>query len=267
MSNLAASIAETFVASNDTVTASTRLPKGQYAFTPTTSELLEYMPLVHQTVARFLRRLPPNVMRDDLVAAGTIGLVDALRKNGVERGPTFEWYARTRIRGAIVDELRAEDWLTRRARSQANAISEESQTSRTSVVGFDDLSARGTNVELADRASIAPLAMLEQKMNHAALAKAVTKLPEREQTIIRAHYFEGVQFKVIAEWLKVSEPRVSQLHSRAVATLRAALIASEEEANDFSGDAETTGVFEVSSIEAPKSETRMRVAKASAKVA
>src|SRR4029079_2609779 len=69
---------------------------------PTAPEIKKYMPLVHQAVARFMGKLPPNVLREDLVAAGTFGLIDSLRKNGAERGPTFEWYARIRIRGAVV---------------------------------------------------------------------------------------------------------------------------------------------------------------------
>src|ERR1700733_544925 len=75
--------------------------------TPTREELTLYMPLVHQVVGRVLRKLPPNVLRDDLVAAGAFGLIDALRKS-VDRGPAFDWYARIRIRGAVVDELRSQ---------------------------------------------------------------------------------------------------------------------------------------------------------------
>src|SRR5258708_36029713 len=88
------------------------------ANTPTREELALYMPLVHQVVGRVLRKLPPNVLRDDLVAAGSFGLIDALRKS-VDRGPAFDWYARIRIRGAVVDELRSQDWLTRRGRTRA----------------------------------------------------------------------------------------------------------------------------------------------------
>jgi len=80
------------------------------ANTPTRDELATYMYLVHQVVARVLRKLPPNVLRDDLMAAGTFGLVDALRRSA-DHGPTFDWYARIRIRGAVVDELRAQDGL------------------------------------------------------------------------------------------------------------------------------------------------------------
>src|ERR1700760_2403351 len=81
------------------------------------SEVSEFMPLVHHVVATMLPRLPPNVLRDDLVAAGTFGLLDALRRQSAgERGVEFTWYARVRIRGAILDELRTQDWLSRRAR-------------------------------------------------------------------------------------------------------------------------------------------------------
>ena len=75
------------------------------------------MPLVHHVVGTMLPRLPPNVLRDDLIAAGTFGSStrSAARRRS-ERGAEFEWYARVRIRGAIIDELRSHDWLSRRAR-------------------------------------------------------------------------------------------------------------------------------------------------------
>ncbi len=196
---------------------------------PTTAEVQRYMPLVHQTVARFMRRLPPNVLRDDLVAAGTFGLIDSLRKNGGDRGPTFEWYARIRIRGSIVDELRTQDWLTRRARHQVTAAAGEQGTaaSRAYVVGFDDLPGSVASTGFADEDAQSPLDALAEKMDRAALANAVLGLPERERYIVRAHYFEGLQFKTIAQVLGVSEPRVSQLHARAVARLRDALARSD----------------------------------------
>jgi len=196
---------------------------------PTTLEIQRYMPLVHQAVARFLRKLPPNVLRDDLLAAGTYGLIDSLRKNGGDQGATFEWYARIRIRGAIVDELRTQDWLTRRARNQVTAAAGEEGTaaSRACVVGFDDLPGRVSSSGFADEDAQSPLDAVAEKMDHAALASAVAELPERERYIVRAHYFEGVQFKTIAQVLGVSEPRISQLHARAVGRLRNALSCSD----------------------------------------
>ena len=191
---------------------------------PTALEVQRYMPLVHQAVARFLRKLPPNVLRDDLIAAGTYGLIDSLRKNGGDRGPTFEWYARIRIRGAIVDELRTQDWLTRRARNQVTAAAANDEGSlRACVIGFDDLPGRVGQSGFADEDARSPLDAVAEKMDHAALAHAVAALPERERYIVRAHYFEGVQFKAIAQTLGVSEPRISQLHARAVSRLRDAL--------------------------------------------
>ena len=194
----------------------------------TAAEIQRYMPLVNQTVARFLRRLPPNVLRDDLIAAGTYGLVDSLRKNGSDRGPSFEWYARIRIRGAILDELRTQDWLTRRARCQATAqnasMSEStSASSRAAVIGFDDVPGNNGAMNFADESAQSPLQMVEEQMDRELMAVAVAKLPERERFIVQAHYYEGAQFKAIATKLGVSEPRVSQLHARAVQMLKTIL--------------------------------------------
>jgi RNA polymerase sigma factor for flagellar operon FliA len=194
----------------------------------TVEDIQTYMPLVRQVVARFLRKLPPNVLRDDLIAAGTFGLIDSLRKNGEDRSPTFEWYARIRIRGAILDELRAQDWLTRRARSRVTASAVEGQTGRAVVVGFDDLTEAGRQ-SLHDQSTPSPLDIVEGNAERAALAEAVGQLLEREQLIVTQHYFQGVQFKAIAAQLGVSEPRVSQLHSRAMAKLRAILVETKRE--------------------------------------
>ena len=98
--------------------ASARVPSASWNVPP--DVLRRYLPLVRQVVAQMARRLPANVLRDDLMAAGVFGLMDSLRRNGAECSETFEWYARTRIRGAIFDELRAQDWLPRRARTAAH---------------------------------------------------------------------------------------------------------------------------------------------------
>lgn len=195
---------------------------------PSASDVQQYMPLVYQVVARFMGKLPPNVLRDDLVAAGTYGLIDSLRKNGDERGPTFEWYARIRIRGAILDELRTQDWLTRRARSRVTASAKGQATAsseRSSVVGFDDLPVAMSHI--ADESARNPLELTIESFERHALERAVSALPDREKTIVRMHYFKGEQFKAIAEVLGVSEPRISQLHARAVAMLRKSLTEGE----------------------------------------
>jgi len=182
--------------------------------TPTTAEVTDYMPLVHQVVARFMGKLPPNVLRDDLIAAGTYGLIDSLRKNGDGRGPTFEWYARIRIRGAILDELRSQDWLTRRARSRVIATHGVEAGQRSAAIALEEL----PSVDVATEPS--PFDLACEHLERRALADAVATLPDRERRIITRHYFEDVQFKTIAQELGVSEPRISQLHARAVSMLR-----------------------------------------------
>jgi len=203
---------------------------GKSVPSPTVEELRTFMPLVHRAVAGFVRKLPPSVQRDDLVAAGTYGLVDSLRRHKGDRGPQFEWYARIRIRGAIVDELRAQDWLTRRARGHANSEVTASTQTRASFVGIDDLP--GGEGSLASCGDPVPnvLDVLEQRSEREHLTKVVGELPERERYVIVAHYFEGVQFKSIAQVLGVSEPRVSQLHTRAVDLLRSRLNAAKDSA-------------------------------------
>ena len=188
---------------------------------PTREELTAYMYLVHQVVARVLRKLPPNVLRDDLVAAGTFGLVDALRKSA-DRGPAFDWYARIRIRGAVVDELRAQDWLTRRARTRVTRAQAQGESGGVAVVGFDDLPESQAH-GFADESVATPQEQVERRMDRIALERAVSLLPEREANIVAWHYFDGVPFKTIASRLGVSEPRISQLHARAMGRLRATL--------------------------------------------
>ncbi len=187
---------------------------------PTAHEVTQFLPLVYKTVARMAGRLPPNVLRDNLIAAGTYGLLDSLRRDGGERGPQFEWYARIRIKGAIVDELRAQDWLSRRARGRVTAAGKsETPSERATVVGFDDLPGR-SGANLTDANDPSPSDLVEEQAERRALREAVGELPERERYIVSMHYFEGVQLKDIARKLGVSEPRVSQLHARAVSMLR-----------------------------------------------
>jgi RNA polymerase sigma factor for flagellar operon FliA len=170
------------------------------------------MHLVRPTVAGFVRRVPSSVQRDDLVAAGTIGLMDALARYRGARDAQFEWYARVRIRGAIVDELRREDWLSRRARARASGPAGHGVVP--TVVAVDDLGGASRELEPRD------VDLVEHHLERAALSHAVTRLPARERSIIEMHYVAGIQFKEIAERFGVSLPRVSQLHARAIARLR-----------------------------------------------
>ncbi len=174
-----------------------------------------YTPLVKQIAGGFQRKLPQNVLRDDLIAAGMSGLWDAILKHGDQHDGGFEWYVRVRIRGAILDELRAQDWLPRRARS------ESAGDAPLSVVRIDDVSAwEQARCLSAEEGTTSAEVAVEQKSVRAALELAIDKLPERERHIVSKHYFDGVKFKDLGAELGVSEPRISQLHSRAMQRLR-----------------------------------------------
>jgi len=190
----------------------------------TSEEVRPYLYLVHEVVGRMLRRLPPSVQRDDLFGAGCFGLLDALRRHGENRGVEFEWYARVRIRGAALDELRSQDWLSRGQRAQVTrAASEGTQRPGGVVIRFDDLH-DGAN---APRTEATPFDVAASASERRALRAAVARLPAREGQIVEMHFFRGMQFKEIAAEMKVSEARVSQLRARAMGKLRGILAENE----------------------------------------
>jgi RNA polymerase sigma factor for flagellar operon FliA len=181
----------------------------------TTLLLNQYTPLVHKIASGFQRRLPRNVLREDLVAAGMIGLWDAIRRHGGRENEGFAWYVRVRVRGAILDELRAQDWLSRRVRK---AVSATGDPATPRVVRLDDVSESEQSRCLGVDCQIDR--ELELKSSRDALARAVNALPERERLIVSEHYYREVKFTSLGARLGVSEPRVSQLHSRAMRRLR-----------------------------------------------
>ncbi len=178
-------------------------------------ELTAYLPLVHRAVRRFAYRLPPNVLRDDLLSDGTAGLLDALRRSP-DRGPRFTHYARLRIEGSIVDGLRSQDWLCRSLRKRVRLGGEHAAA----VVSLDELAER-VGLDPTDPTRCTPEEELDHMRQRAALGRAVMRLPDREASIVTSHYFEGVELQEIAARLCVSAARVSQLHHRALALMRA----------------------------------------------
>jgi RNA polymerase sigma factor for flagellar operon FliA len=182
-----------------------------------------HLHLVHGVVAQLCRRLPGNVHRGDLLSAGVFGLVVALRRNGGPDGARFEGYARTHIRGAVFDELRAQDWLSRRARDRATAA-QRAGGIVPRLVDIDE--AVGDALPAPDD----PAAIVEVRSELEALARAVERLPDRERRVVAMHYFDGAKLKQIGAELGVSEPRVSQLHARAIVLLRTLLEADEHAA-------------------------------------
>lgn len=195
-----------------------------YVETRTEAQLIvEYTPVVRQIVGGFQRKLPRNVLRDDLLAAGMSGLWDAVRRQLEKPSDRFDCYVRVRIRGSILDELRAQDWLPRRARAaaaKAEANGAHGRSVAPSVVRFEDVSEWEQGRCLATSDSSNSEATLAAKYEKRVLAAAVDRLPNRERHIVAAHYFRGIKFKDLGEELGVSEPRISQLHSRAMKRLR-----------------------------------------------
>lgn len=185
--------------------------------------LEEYIPVVRQIVGGFQRKLPRNVLRDDLLAAGMSGLWDAVRRQLERPSERFDCYVRVRIRGAILDELRAQDWLPRRARAAAAKAEERGDHGRSAaphVVRLGDVSEWEQGRCLATEDGENGEEALNIKYVQRSLARAVDRLPNRERHIVAAHYFRGVKFKDLGTELGVSEPRISQLHSRAMKRLR-----------------------------------------------
>jgi len=189
------------------------------AHTPTSAEIQPYLSLVYDIVARYSRRLPASVQHGDLIAAGTAGVFDALRKSS-DRGPSFESYVRTRIRGAVIDELRAQDWLSRGERTRLAAWT-DGDVPCGSVVRFEDLSP-DARASFADGMA-SPIDDLARRRDHAMLASAVASLPPRERVVVTLHYLQEIQLTAIAAELGVSVARASQLRARGIDTLRCAL--------------------------------------------
>jgi RNA polymerase sigma factor FliA len=178
-------------------------------------EIARYMPIVLQTAASLKRKLPSNVQRDDLIAAGAYALMDSLRRAATTDASAFECYLRIRVRGAMMDELRQQDWLPRRMRCAITQGRGDHGDAR--VVGIDDTY---DELVLADTRTPTPIEHVLAASRSRVLEEAVKKLPARERTVVQLHYFSEVRFKQIGAMLGVSEPRISQLHARALERLR-----------------------------------------------
>jgi RNA polymerase sigma factor for flagellar operon FliA len=219
--------------------------------------LARHLPLVRRIAGQMAAQLPASVDLADLEQAGMIGLWDALERGQEQAAAQFGAYAAIRIRGAIYDELRRQDWLPRRSRVQERAIQKTMQALTQSlgrppedhevaaVLGWtldvyqsalaqtslqllylEDL-APGDGIEFTERhadASIAePDAALQEEQLERDLRDAILALPERERLILSLYYQEELQLKEIGQVLEVSESRVSQLMKQAVMRLRASL--------------------------------------------
>jgi len=221
-----------------------------------------YMPLVHYHVQRIAVSLPKNIHKQELVSLGLIGLYDALEKFDPSRDLKFDTYASFRIRGAILDGLRKEDWLPRSIREKAKKIEETierlEQRYMRSVTAKEVAAELGMTEEevytvanenffanvlsfqqvvTEEEEETAPLAVRDEKTPspeeevikqelYEKLAEVIEQLSEKEQLVISLFYKEELTFTEIGEILGLSTSRISQLHSKAIFKLRKILEAA-----------------------------------------
>jgi RNA polymerase sigma factor FliA len=228
--------------------------------------ILTYAPLVKYVAGRLGSGLPAHVDENDLVSYGLLGLIGAIERFDPDRDIKFETYAIARIKGSIIDELRAMDWVPRSVRSRARDIErtigelerklhraptdEEiaeklgittdelndslSEIGRSSIAALDELwtisSTGGDQVALIDTIEDThgpePQSELAQTELKEALGEAIARLPEREKLVVTLYYYEELTLREIGEVLGVTESRVSQLHTKAILRLKARLAGS-----------------------------------------
>lgn len=225
--------------------------------------ILEYLPLVKFIAGRIASRLPSHIEVADLINSGIIGLIDAIEKFDASRKIKFKTYAEFRIKGAILDELRALDWVPRSTRQKASRLEKayaelEQRLGRAasdaemidflgvSAEEFDALvrEARGValisldelqgdsdeNFErnlleyLADPENLNPAQIMNLDQIYRIVADTIDQLPEKERLVVSLYYYEELTMKEIGEILAITESRVSQIHTKAILRLRGRLL-------------------------------------------
>ncbi len=222
--------------------------------------IINYTPLIKFIANRLAIRLPPHIDINDLISSGVIGLIDAIEKYDPSREAQFKTYAEFRIRGAMLDELRSLDWIPRSVRQRSNKIenafarieqelgrpaSDEevaeslgmdlnefsdmvSRSAGLALLSLDDIIDRNWDGE-GGRTLLDTLSGLEDEdpqAQHAfeelkrLLAQAIDALPERERLVLSLYYHEEMSMKEIGAVMEVTESRISQIHSKAIARIK-----------------------------------------------
>ena len=213
--------------------------------------VLQYAPLVKYVAGRLRTRMPDSVDSDDLVSDGVLGLMDAIERFEPARGLSFQTFAVPRIRGSIIDGMRAMDFVPRSVRDKLRIVQraqvtleerlgrapEDREVAKEAGIPLQqlrDLSRQAhsshanlDDFDLADELSSAAEHRVEQGEVNATLMRVVDQLAQRDQVIIALYYFEGLTLAEIGQVLGVTESRVSQVHRRATSQLREKLVALE----------------------------------------
>ena len=220
--------------------------------------IVEYSSLIRYIAQKIASRLPSNIELDDLISCGVIGLMDAIDKYDPTRDNKFKTYAEFRIRGAMLDELRAQDWVPRSVREKAKLIERsyqklESELGRAatdeemckelninqeefysllnkarsvSVLNIDDATSVGSGDKklmiglLENRRSLNPFFAVNFKKARERIKNGIKSLPERQRLVLSLYYYEDLNLKEIGQVLNVTESRVSQLHTQAIIQLK-----------------------------------------------
>lgn len=191
--------------------------------------LLTWYPMVQRIARRAAASygLPQGVETADLVSYGVLGLAEAWERFDAGRGVAFDVYAIPRVRGAIIDAIRAGDWVPRKARQKARSTGAPVMA-LVSMNGRSEHSPAEAD-RLAEEQMPLPGEELDAAETRRELLAAINRLPDRERLIVSLRYFEGNQLADIAGLLGVTESRVSQLHTRALRMLRSALEPAESQ--------------------------------------
>lgn len=223
--------------------------------------VMRHAPLVKRIACHLLNRLPASVLMEDMVQAGMIGLLEASRNYDANQGASFETYAGIRIRGAMLDEIRRNDWAPRSVYRKARMVAEAvrqiehrhgrdardqeiadeldisldeyfrilQDASNQRVLSLEDMGSGEDSFldNLSDNGSGVLEGLQFEDMNRL-LGEAITGLPERERLVMRLYYDEDLNLREIGAIMGVSESRVSQIHSQALIRLQARVAASSE---------------------------------------
>lgn len=215
--------------------------------------IIEYIELVKIIAGRLYVNYNGNVDYDDLVSYGILGLIDAIDKFDLSKNVKFETYANIRIRGAIVDQMRNLDWIPRSIRQKYKKVEDSvkklqniygddikdeylakemnvsleelyeilNDISGLVVVSLDEFLQNGKNFDISSGSiEINPQDALEKKESEKLIKEVIENLPEKEKKVISLYYYSELTYKEIANVLGISESRVSQLHTSAIAKLK-----------------------------------------------